>query len=696
MTDAGASSPASRASRPRTCPTRRRAETFERSKLDPQPPDPLVTRLLRLRRELPRELDVSFDEAARRLELRRGRARLACRLPLARGRARRVRPWPGKPLPARAGVGRGRHELLALLRARDQGRALPLRRGRPRAALRAHGAHGVQLARLLPGHRPGPAVRLPGVRALGAGGGPPLQPGQAPDRSLREGDRGSDRLGARATRSRTSPGEEDADLERDDEDDAAAIPKSIVIDHSFNWEDVRGPRTPWHETVIYETHVKGFTKQMPGVREDLRGTYAGLASEVGDRLSDRPRRDGGRAAADPPHRRRAGARGQGADELLGLQLDRLPRAARRVLRDGLDRRPGARVQGHGEGAPPCRHRGDPRRRLQPHRRGQPPRADAVVQGHRQPLVLPHRARDAALLHGLHRHGQLAQPGASVGAAADHGLAPLLRDRVPRRRLPLRPRLGARPRVPRGRPPLGLLRHHPPGPGALPGEADRRALGRRRGRLPGRQLPGALDGVERHLPGHDARLLARPGRRRRLRLPLHRLERPVRARRPQAVRLDQLHHRARRLHAARPRLVQREAQRGEPRGESRRGQPQPQLEPRRRGGDRRPGDHRAPRPPDAELPRHAVPLPGRADAARRRRVRTDAARQQQRVLPGQRALLARLGARRAPAAAARVHEAADRVPPPASGLPAGRLPDGRGAARARDRPTSGGSGRTAGR
>ncbi len=75
-------------------------------------------------------------------------------------------------------------------------------------------------------------------------------------------------------------GDEDGDLERDDEDDAAAIPKSIVVDHSFDWEDVPWPRRPWHETVIYETHVRGFTKQLPGVREDLRGTYAGLASET--------------------------------------------------------------------------------------------------------------------------------------------------------------------------------------------------------------------------------------------------------------------------------------------------------------------------------------------------------------------------------------------------------------------------------
>ena len=75
------------------------------------------------------------------------------------------------------------------------------------------------------------------------------------------------------------PGGEDADLERDDEDDAGAIPKSIVIDDSFDWQGDRHPVRPWHETVIYETHVKGFTKLMASVPEELRGTYAGLASE---------------------------------------------------------------------------------------------------------------------------------------------------------------------------------------------------------------------------------------------------------------------------------------------------------------------------------------------------------------------------------------------------------------------------------
>ena len=77
------------------------------------------------------------------------------------------------------------------------------------------------------------------------------------------------------------PGGEDADLEIDATDDAAAIPKCIVVDERFDWQDddaVR-PRIPWHEAVIYEVHTKGFTIRHSGVRDDLRGTYGGLASD---------------------------------------------------------------------------------------------------------------------------------------------------------------------------------------------------------------------------------------------------------------------------------------------------------------------------------------------------------------------------------------------------------------------------------
>ncbi|HEV7754054.1 MAG TPA: glycogen debranching protein GlgX [Baekduia sp.] len=72
---------------------------------------------------------------------------------------------------------------------------------------------------------------------------------------------------------------DDADLEYDDEDSAAAIPKGVVVDQSFDWEGDRSPRIPWTETVIYETHVKGLTKRFPGLPEELQGTYAGLASD---------------------------------------------------------------------------------------------------------------------------------------------------------------------------------------------------------------------------------------------------------------------------------------------------------------------------------------------------------------------------------------------------------------------------------
>ncbi len=62
------------------------------------------------------------------------------------------------------------------------------------------------------------------------------------------------------------------------QDTAGAVPRSVVIDPHFDWEDDQPPATPWSETVIYEAHVKGMTRLHPDVREDLRGTYAGLAS----------------------------------------------------------------------------------------------------------------------------------------------------------------------------------------------------------------------------------------------------------------------------------------------------------------------------------------------------------------------------------------------------------------------------------
>jgi isoamylase len=75
-------------------------------------------------------------------------------------------------------------------------------------------------------------------------------------------------------------GDEKEDLSFDPRDSAAEAPLAAVIDNAFTWGDDRAPRTPTHKSVIYELHVKGFTKLHPDIPEELRGTYAGLGSEA--------------------------------------------------------------------------------------------------------------------------------------------------------------------------------------------------------------------------------------------------------------------------------------------------------------------------------------------------------------------------------------------------------------------------------
>ena len=75
-------------------------------------------------------------------------------------------------------------------------------------------------------------------------------------------------------------GDPDEDLSYSEIDSAPFIPKSVVIDPSFNWEDDRPPKIPYHKTIIYETHVKGFTQTHPDIPEAIRGTFAALAHPV--------------------------------------------------------------------------------------------------------------------------------------------------------------------------------------------------------------------------------------------------------------------------------------------------------------------------------------------------------------------------------------------------------------------------------
>ncbi|MFI6139484.1 glycogen debranching protein GlgX [Streptomyces griseus] len=68
-----------------------------------------------------------------------------------------------------------------------------------------------------------------------------------------------------------------ADTVRDDRDSAPFVPKGVVVRDDDDWVEDRRPKTPWADSVIYELHVRGFTKLHPDIPPELRGTYAGLA-----------------------------------------------------------------------------------------------------------------------------------------------------------------------------------------------------------------------------------------------------------------------------------------------------------------------------------------------------------------------------------------------------------------------------------
>lgn len=73
-------------------------------------------------------------------------------------------------------------------------------------------------------------------------------------------------------------GDPQEDLSFDERDSAPVMPKCVVVDTAFSWGEDRRPDIPWHETIIYELHVRGYTMRHPRVPPELRGTYAGLST----------------------------------------------------------------------------------------------------------------------------------------------------------------------------------------------------------------------------------------------------------------------------------------------------------------------------------------------------------------------------------------------------------------------------------
>ncbi len=218
------------------------------------------------------------------------------------------------------------------------------------------------------------------------------------------------------------------------------MPKCVVVDPNFDWQGEPAPpchavgRTPSSTRL----HVRGFTKLHPGSARALaRHLSRPVATDV-RRLHQIARRHLGRAAADSHLHQRQPAAREGADQLLGLQhasaSSRPTRATPhdreqtlREFKEMVARLPRRRARGHS------------RRRLQPHRRRQRARPDAVVQGHRQRLLLPAAARASALLHQRHRHRQHAEPVPSARHPDGHRQPALLGERDACRRLPLRSR-----------------------------------------------------------------------------------------------------------------------------------------------------------------------------------------------------------------------------------------------------------------
>ena len=270
---------------------------------------------------------------------------------------------------------------------------------------------------------------------------------------------------------------------------------------AFTWGDDRRPNVPWHDTVIYEMHVRGFTRQHPEVPPQLRGTYAGFAA---------------RAVIDYLQRL-----GVTAVELMPVHafVD-----DRRLVEQGLRNYWGYNTIGFF--APDMRYSRDP----------------AQVDEFKTMVKALHAAGIEVILDVVYNHtaeGNQLGPTLcfrGIDNAAYYRLMPddpryymdytgcgntlnmqhprvlqLIMDslrywvtemHVDGFRFDLAAALARE--TARGRPPAALLRHHASGSGAVAGQADRRAVGPGRRRLPGRQLSRRLGRMERPVSRHHAR------------------------------------------------------------------------------------------------------------------------------------------------------------------------------------------------
>ena len=282
---------------------------------------------------------------------------------------------------------------------------------------------------------------------------------------------------------------------------------SVVVNPFFDWGHDRPPRHEYHESVIYEAHVKGLSMTHPGIPDEIRGTYAALGHPamiehlktlgitaielmpVHQFVHDTtwstracPTTGATTPSASSPPTRATPARapaGSRSTEFKSM-VKALHEADIEVILDVVYNHT---AEGN-ENGPTISFRG-------------------IDNAAYYRLV---DERQGALLR-LHGHRQQPADAPPARAAADHGLAALLGDRDARRRLPLRPGRHPGPPVPRGRPPVGFfdLVQQDPVLRQVKLIAEPWDVGD--GGYQVGNFPPALDRVERQVPRHGARLLA---------------------------------------------------------------------------------------------------------------------------------------------------------------------------------------------
>ena len=236
--------------------------------------------------------------------------------------------WPGSQLPARRDLRRRGHELRDVLRGGRAGRAVPVRAPaahEERVAL--HRGRRLRLARLPARHRSWPALRLPRARPVRPGGRVRCNPAKLLLDPY-----------AKAIEGAVTWGQPVFGYQFGDQEQTRTAPTprrtcraAVVANPYFDWGNDRPPRTPYHQSVIYEAHVRGLTRLHPAVPGRPARHLRGPGAPGRDRAPGRPRRHRRRADAGAPVRQRRLPGRPRPVQLLGLQHDRVLRAAQRLL-----------------------------------------------------------------------------------------------------------------------------------------------------------------------------------------------------------------------------------------------------------------------------------------------------------------------------------------------------------------------------